>query len=713
MDDLPVRVACLYVANPSEEQRAAYDWCAETAARADRLSVDVLADGAVDLSAYDVVWWHREEPLDVDVSGIRVPLRAYVESGGGLLLSLQAMAAVAPLGFDDVAPDATGVEEITGRAGFLRRSLHDAHPAFETFGGRRFFVRAPNREQSFARYERLAPAQGDVLACSVRGDEDLVGHRTLVEWQPGAGRVVGVGSALSFRDPGDYEAEMAHAQFVRNLVGSLGTDRGSDVWGRPATTDGFARLREHLADDHHRPAYHLSPPANWLNDPNGLVEHDGEYHVFYQYNPTGPFHGSIHWGHAVSDDLLHWRDEPVALAPTPDGPDHDGCWSGCTVVDENGTPTLLYTGGRGHVQLPCLATSTDGLRSWTKHADNPVIAAAPDDLDVLSTDDWSAEFRDHCVWRDEDDDCWYHLVGSGVRDVGGTALLYRGTALDDWEYVGPLLTGEDGHGIVWECPELLDFGDRQLLHVSNYDTVRYFVGDATLSTPEFTVEREGVLDHGDFYAPQSLSTSDGRELTFGWLPEARGMDAQWAAGWSGLLSLPRELSLDDDGRLEQRPAEELAALRGEQVESRRLGLPTDAHRRLDCDSGAIELELTVDVSPGGRFELGVCESPALSERTAIRYAGEELVVDRTESSRDPAATTDEQRLPIPESGPLDLRVFVDGSVVELFANERHCLTSRVYPTRNDATGVSVHARDGPVDVDVETWELESVWPAGR
>ncbi|WP_439027589.1 GH32 C-terminal domain-containing protein [Haloarchaeobius sp. DT45] len=711
MDGIPVRVACLYGAELTSEQQAAYDWCAETATRADRISLDVVADGAVDLAAYDAVWWHRDRPLDgVDVRNAGEPLRAYVEDGGGLLLSLRAMAAVDRLDIDPVAPDATGVDDITGRAGVLRRSLHDDHPAFETFDGRRVFTRAPDREQAFARYERVIPESGDVLACSVRGDADLVGHRTLVEWTPGSGRVIGAGSALGFCDPGDYEDAMRHEQFVRNLLATLAGDRRRDVSGRPATTGGFARLREELADDHHRPAYHLSPPANWLNDPNGLIEYEGEYHVFYQYNPSGPFHGSIHWGHAVSEDLIHWRDEPVALAPTPGGPDHDGCWSGCAVVDDDGTPTLLYTGGAGHVQLPCLATSRDGLRSWTKHHDNPIIEEAPTDIDILSTDDWEAEFRDHCVWRE--DGYWYQLIGSGVTEVGGTALLYRAETLREWEYVGPLLTGEDGHGTVWECPELLDFGEKQLLHVSNYDEVRYFLGEAALSVPEFTTEYEGKLDYGEFYAPQSLSTSDGRELTFGWLPEARGMDAQWEAGWSGLMSLPRELDLGDDGRLRQRPAAEVATLRERHVESRELGLPTDAHRRLDL-GGAIELRLSVDVSPGGTFELGVCESPALSERTAIRYDGESVVVDRSRSSQDPAAESGEQHMPVGGDGPVDLHVFVDGSVVEIFANEHRCLTSRVYPTRADATGVSIHSLGGPVDVDVEGWELESVWPAGR
>src|SRR6266566_4042767 len=108
----------------------------------------------------------------------------------------------------------------------------------------------------------------------------------------------------------------------------------------------------------HRPCYHYLPPANWMNDPNGLIQWKGEYHMFYQYNPAAPVHNKIHWGHAKSTDLVHWTDLPVALAPVPGSYDEDGCFSGCA-VDHAGVPTIIYTGVRGKKQLPCVATSAD------------------------------------------------------------------------------------------------------------------------------------------------------------------------------------------------------------------------------------------------------------------------------------------------------------------------------------------------------------------
>src|SRR6266487_6704302 len=139
--------------------------------------------------------------------------------------------------------------------------------------------------------------------------------------------------------------------------------------------------------DPHRPQYHFLPRANWLNDPNGLIQWGGTYHLFYQYNPNGPFHATIHWGHAASADLVHWRHLPIALAPTPGAADADGCWSGCAVND-GGVPTLIYSGHRNGEQRACLATSADGLLTWQKHPGNPVIPGPPPGLDLVA-------FRDH------------------------------------------------------------------------------------------------------------------------------------------------------------------------------------------------------------------------------------------------------------------------------------------------------------------------------
>jgi len=733
----PVRVAFLHADDLTEEQTAALEWCRGIADRVELRSPADPAASGLSSDEFDVVWWHADRPAE-DATPMATPIREFVAEGGGLLLTQYALSAVADLGIDPIPPDDVAVGTPTETTGLYLKALFADHPAFEGFDtddGRLHICDAG--ERSVAAYDAVLPERGDVLASAMRGESPAVDRKIAVKWAIGDGHVVGVGDGLDFRDRGGIATTRDHDRLVRNLLTVLGGERFPPFTDRPGTAEGMATLRRrvdardaregtHGDQPNHRPAYHVSPPAGWLNDPNGLIEHEGTYHVFYQYNPGGPMHGTVHWGHATSEDLLHWTDQPVALAPDPDGPDRDGCWSGCAVVADDGTPTLLYTGGVGRTQLTCLATTTDpALRDWTKHPENPIIEATPSDPPLLGTENWEAEFRDHCVWQTGG--TWYQLIGSGVEapTAGGAALLYRSQDLRNWEYVGPLLVGDwDGAGHMWECPELLDFGEKQLLHVSNYSEVQYYLGEADIggSSPSFARDEMGVLDYGDFYAPQSMDLG-ARYLTWGWLVEARSVEAQWEAGWSGMLSLPRELDVGADGRLRQRPAPELAGLREAETDDLTALLAAGERRELAAEGTACELEIEIDLGspafdgegPGGdgdaergAFVLSVLESPGRTEATEIRYTGEALIVDRERSSLDPRADAEPQRLPIAAAdGTLSLRVFVDGSVVELFADERDCLTSRVYPTRDDAIGVALEARGGDVTLDCTAWELAS------
>ncbi|MDQ5854392.1 MAG: glycoside hydrolase family 32 protein, partial [Chloroflexota bacterium] len=377
---------------------------------------------------------------------------------------------------------------------------------------------------------------------------------------------------------------------------------------------------ERLAHDPHRPRYHFLPPANWMNDPNGLIQWKGEYHLFYQHNPNGPLWGTMHWGHAVSSDLVHWTHLPIALAPTPNSVDEDGCWSGCA-VDHDGTPTFIYTGVRGEQQLPCVATSHDDLLTWQKDRRNPVIASPPEDLDIVA-------FRDHCAWKEAG--TWYQIIGSGIKGVGGTALLYQSQDLIHWTYMHPIYVG-DQHatgalwtGSMWECPDLFPLGDKHVLIVSVWDNHLthypiYFVG--TFAYHMFSPEIERLLDLGaSFYAPQTMADDQGHRLMWGWLREGRGPEAQQAAGWSGVMSLPRVLSLGPDGRLHMEPAPELQTLRGKHVRRTDLDLtPASSHVLEDVRGDT--LEIVAEWEPGDATELGLnvrC-SPDGAEQTLIVY----------------------------------------------------------------------------------------------
>lgn len=453
-----------------------------------------------------------------------------------------------------------------------------------------------------------------------------------------------------------------------------------------------------------RPIYHFAPLANWMNDPNGLIQWQGVYHLFYQHNPNGAYWDQMHWGHASSPDLVHWTHLPIALAPTPGGPDKDGCFSGCA-INHNGVPTLVYTGTMPEVQ--CLATSSDGLLTWVKHPANPVIAAPPEGTQVTG-------FRDPCVWREGDD--WFMALGSGFQDVGGAVLLYRSADLVAWEYLGPLCTGDKAEmGHIWECPNFFPLGDKHVLIISPVPLKKatYFVGD--YHDRRFAPASGGDVDAGGhLYAPQVFEDMRGRRILIGWLWEGRSKNAQKEAGWAGVMSLPRVLSLNAGGSLCSAPAPALQTLRGEHRGAQGVVAGAGSEVKLEAQGDALELEVIIHPGDAALCGLKVRCSPDGAEQTVIGYdrAQGRLFIDRSRSSLSDA--TDREMygsaLTLAPNEPLRWRVFLDRSVIEVFANDRACLTSRIYPTRADSLGIALFSQGGEARLEtLNAWQMRSIW----
>lgn len=479
-------------------------------------------------------------------------------------------------------------------------------------------------------------------------------------------------------------------------------------------------MRQQLAHDLHRPHYHYLPPANWLNDPNGLIQWNGVYHLFYQYNPNGAYHHKIHWGHAVSRDLVHWADWPIALTPTPGEHDQDGCWSGC-IVNNNDVPTLFYTGV--YPQVVCTATSADNLLTWHKYPGNPLISGAPPAIEA------EGEFRDPYVWREPE--AWYMLMGSRHASSGGVILLYRSEDLLHWDYLHPLLSGDKQQtepfwtGTIWECPNLFRLGDRHILVVSfqEHEALRllntgYFVGD--YQNQQFTPTHQALVDYGDcFYAPQVMVDEQERRLMWGWLREGRSVSAQRAAGWSGVMSLPRMLSLRVDGLLGMEPAPELKMLRARHHQLTDVRLtPASTHLlnevQGDCLEIMAEFELGETNKASPAFGLKVRCSPDEAEQTLIGYdhALKRLEIQRDKSSLDPETDHDAIGAPfeLTSGETLRLHIFLDRSVVEVFANGWACLTARIYPTRRDSLGIKFYVNGANVILkSLNIWQMRSIW----
>ena len=499
--------------------------------------------------------------------------------------------------------------------------------------------------------------------------------------------------------------------------------------------EAVARAAANVQADPHRPAYHLMTAANWINDPNGPVFHDGWWHMFFQHNPYIADFGPMSWGHARSRDLAHWEHCPIAIMPAPGSYDGAGCWSGSVAVHD-GAPTMIYSAvadmtlyqadddlppsdrqriPQGYYdeflleidqETQCIATSDDSLQSWTKHPANPVIPSPPPDLDVIG-------FRDPFLWREGEH--WHMLLGSGIKGRGGVALLYRSPDLVDWQYLNPLYIGDPREsGINWECPNFLDLGVKHMLVVSPHGRPLYWLGDYAERRfqPDDSAKR---LDWGDvFYAPNSLLDPAGRWLMWGWVREARPREQYAAAGWASCLTLPREISLDGRGRLNVQPAAELRKLREATLFAGQLDLRDGIAQDLD-DAGGDRIEIACRVLSADCERLGIQfrRSPDGQEYTELSYdfARGRLRLERQHSTGTAEVSVGpcECALALDADEMLDLRIFLDASVIEVYANQRLTMTSRIYPDREDAQGLRVSCAGGQAAAQVSVWQMGSIW----
>jgi len=435
--------------------------------------------------------------------------------------------------------------------------------------------------------------------------------------------------------------------------------------------------------------FHFSPRIGWLNDPNGLIDHGGRHHFFYQHNPRELAMTDMCWGHASSPDLITWTEHPVALAPGPRGSyDGDGCWSGCAVDDGSGV-VAVYSGNNGGIQLPCVARAVDeDLLTWVKSPANPVVDSRPPLAGMT-------DMRDHSVRRDGSG--WRQVLAAGIAGKG--ALVgYSSTDLTSWSWDGIVLdAGTSGlPGQVWECPDVFDVDGTAVAVISVVDGDRrpgpviWVTGQ--FDGPRIIAHRWGLLDHGDrLYAPQSYNDRTGRRIMFAWLltqldPAAQGQPS------IGVASLPRMLSVVD-GRLHQQPATEIHGLRGEPTTltadprastARAMVPPTAALEvRVTCTSTADLLGVRVEFDDGGGHQVGV-------ELSSFAAAGRTL--DHGDWRDD-------------ITHPRTATVILDSGIVETFLDD-----GRAAATTDVSISEAQHLRvywTGRVPTEMTAWALNS------
>lgn len=501
---------------------------------------------------------------------------------------------------------------------------------------------------------------------------------------------------------------------------------------------GARELRQRLWDDPHRPRYHLMPPDGFWNDINGTIFWKGRYHVFFLgrlapdrdtiLSGKDSDHARETWLHASSRDLVHWIHHPPALVPVFDGSMPRGIYSG-DMMDDMPVPTIIvHVPGQG----TCLYTAEDDdLIRWKPHPKNPVIPStgAPPEAVIF----------DPCGWKDGD--TYYALVGNKNKTPGyegDSTSLFRSRDLANWEYRGPFYKSERRWTQEYEdcaCPDFFPIGDKHMLisHVHQpWNHLQYYIGRHDRQAERFLPEQHGYMSWpgGQLCAPETLLDDKGRRIFWGWIMESRPA----TNGWASVATLPRVLSLAADKSLRIEPAPELEVLRFNPRRHANLAIAAGAELKLDDVRGDC-LEITAVIEPGDAQEFGLkvrC-APDGAEQTAIVCTprAKTLRVELAKSTLDPlvqyvwknarftgpgqSAEVDrfarEQSAPfeLKPGEPLQLRVFLDRSVLEVFANGRQCLTQRIYPSRADSLGVTLFAHGGGITVrSLEAWEMSPV-----
>ena len=479
-----------------------------------------------------------------------------------------------------------------------------------------------------------------------------------------------------------------------------------------------------------RPAYHFTAPANWLNDPNGLIKVDGEYHLFYQYNPSQPFWGFIHWGHAVSGDLVHWTDLPVALSPDPvlGMP-----FSGSAVVDSRGTSglcggnaascvVLVFTHS-GAAQVQSVAVGDNRTRLFQLYPSNPVLP-----------NPGIADFRDPKVFFFEPTRQWIMVLAAGTH-----VSFYGSADLKTWQHLSDCVPANPLLGVI-EVPDLFELpvADEPgaTRWVLKFDTnpggryggsgARYLIGqfDGRRFTPDAgTVD--GWVDYGaDFYAATSFANmpaDDDRRIWVGWMNNWAYASILPTGSWRGALTIPREVGVVRDSagyRLVQRPARELTALRAGDAIIDLANEPLSG-RSVELENvhgDALEISLTIE--PGTTDEVALFLRESAHQFTKIGYDQRRrvLFVDRSSSGDDVLRDTLPARHEAPmepdASGAVTVTVFLDRSSVEVFGNDGRAVLTDVILSSEDGIGLHLDADGGIAHLrSLRIWSLRSTLTA--
>lgn len=452
--------------------------------------------------------------------------------------------------------------------------------------------------------------------------------------------------------------------FILSLVAFINANVVKQTESAIEELEKYIQAKKPEINQRYRLHYHISAPVGWINDPNGFSFYKGEYHLFYQFYPYDSVWGPMHWGHVISSNLVNWEWLPTALIP-----EEEYCFSGSAVV-ANDTMFLIYTAhiddGNQVNQSQYLAFSDDGVK-FEKYKGNPVMPRAPNG---------SPDFRDPKAWRHGD--YWYVIIGSKTDDGRGRVLLYKSYDLFDWDFLTVLGESDGKLGYMWECPDFFELDGKFVLLMSpqgiepegdrykNLFQTGYIIGSFNYTTSEFTPEVEfQEIDYGhDFYAAQTTEV-EGRRYLVGWFNMWEAPHQEEIDGWSGAMTIVRELELSGN-RILMKPVENILELR----EERYIAGDWTINQDLDFDKTA---EIIVEGNLNESVELLLTGSNG-GQKIWLRWNAETKKVSVDRGNNDVRQV---EWTPVEKN---TWRIFLDASSFELFCGEGEAVfSSRVYP----------------------------------
>ena len=492
-------------------------------------------------------------------------------------------------------------------------------------------------------------------------------------------------------------------------------------------------FREKLLSDPYRPAYHFCVPEDngYPGDPNGAFYHDGRYHLMYLYNREG---SGFSWGHISSADLLHWRHHPDAIGP---GNGDEGCFSGGGFVDKDGSAILSYWMLWGAKGIGLARSTDENFDTWEKLTANPVIQSTEWGITQMKDEDG----KDIYIGSADPSNIWvnngkyYMLAGnlpvlnkigrepdSPEDEKGDRVYLFESEDLENWKYLHRFYESKREWTKASEdnmCPSFLPLpsspnggpaSDKHLLlFISHNLGCQYYIGD--YGDNKFLPESHGRMTWTDstYFAPEALIDGQGRQIMWSWIFDDRPNNLKTESGWTGTYGLPRSLWLNEDGKLGIRPIKELQNLRLDEKSIASKTVRGGSEIVLDSlGEELMEIELIMDPRRSEKVKVEVCVSEDGREKTLIEYdpVQKELSVDtRLSSLRYGRKAIERAPLELKNGELLELRIFIDRSIVEVFANDRQAIARRIYPTLN-GKGFRVSARRGKSEIkSLKRWKL--------